>query len=178
MTIQNGVGIPTTVAPEAVLEPAIEALQQAGFDVFGIRIIRKHDVRSDIYKRAHRLRVTDRATLFSLAKDLARLTSDSIDAKAIHPFLNLAQGDNPGSLKSLERLVALRAGGSDAADVMRPLFGTQELRQADAHLPGSDIPESLAKVRIDTSQPFVMQGETMLRSCVDAIIKVRAAILS
>lgn len=178
MTIQNGVGIPTTVPPEAVLEPAIEALQQAGFDVFGIRIIRKHDVRSDIYKRAHRLRVTDRATLFSLAKDLARLTSDSIDAKAIHPFLNLAQGDNPGSLKSLERLVALRAGGSDAADVMRPLFGTQELRQADAHLPGSDIPESLAKVRIDTSQPFVMQGETMLRSCVDAIIKVRAAILS
>jgi hypothetical protein len=63
------------------------------------------------------------------------------------------------SLKSLERLVAQKVGSEDASEIMEPLFGMQELRQADADLPGVDIPQSLAKVRVNPAQPFVMQAE-------------------
>jgi hypothetical protein len=109
------------------------------------------------------------AGFFALAKDLARLTADSIDAAAIQNFVAPPKGERWGSLKSLEKLLAEKTGGQKARDLLTPLVGIYELRNADAHLAGSNIDDAFSMVCVDRSQPIVFQGFQLLDSCVSSL---------
>lgn len=135
----------------------------------GFELIRAHDQVPEILQRTHRFRAVDRNGLFALAKDIARLTADSIDASAIHDFLELPKEDRPRSLKSLERLIATKVGAAKARLFMGPLVGAYELRHGDAHLPSSEIDDSLELVRVDPDSPPVIQGRQLLHWCVGSI---------
>jgi hypothetical protein len=73
---------------------------------FGFRLFREHDEYEKLIEQCHRFRVTDRSGLLSLSKDLARLTADSINVGEVHKILKLPKGEQMGSLKSIEALVA------------------------------------------------------------------------
>jgi hypothetical protein len=128
-----------------------------------------HSEIPNLLRRAHRFRATDRTGLFALAKDLARLTADSIDAAAIQKHVKPPKGYKWGSLKSLEHLLATQTDPQVAHGVMSPLFGIYELRLADAHLPTSESDEAMKKVGVDKSAPHVVQGYQLLHGCVGSI---------
>ena len=165
-----------TVAPEEYLPKVLVALNEVSGRKFGFELFRKHDRLQALLKEMHRFRSTDQPGLFALAKDLARLTADSIDAAAIQTIVKPAKGEKWGSLRSLQELVALMEGSTRARSLVGPLFGIYELRLADAHLPSSDIEASLALAKVNPKAPFVFQGFQLLCSCVSSLQSVGRAL--
>jgi len=161
-----------TEAPESLLPRAIELLNTICGEVFGLRLFREHAQFQEILSRTHRFRATDRVGLFSLAKDLARLTADSIDGPALQRIAAPPKGERWGPLKTLEKVLALKIDAEEAYNILSPLFGTYDLRLADAHLPGTDLKNAKRFAGMDEGSPFVQQGCQMLGACVSALQKV------
>jgi hypothetical protein len=143
---------------------------------FGFKLIRSHEHYEALAKGVHRFRSTDQAGFFSLAKDIVRLTADSIDSSAIQKVVNVPKGEKWGSLRSLQALVALRDGREKARELVGPLVGAYELRLADAHLPSSEVEASLNLVGVKGNEPFVIQGCRLLHACVSSIYSIAEAL--
>lgn len=159
-----------TQAPEPFLRSILEDLNGLTQQAFGFRLFRHHDDYDDILARVHRFRAVDQPGLFELAKDVARLTADSIDVGAVQQQLTLPKGQAPGSLKSLEKLLATKIEDDKARSLLTALVGIYDLRLADAHLPGSTkTAEAMQLVSLDTTLPYVWQGEHLIRAGVDSL---------
>ena len=162
-----------TKAPEAFLGKGLDRLARIVDLALGIAIIRQNPRTSEILSRTHRFRATDREGLYSLAKDLVRLTADRIDARAIQTLVPPPKGEKWGSLKSLEKLLAMRIEPATAASVMAPLFGIYDLRLVDAHLKAAgEVDRVLGQLGINQQEPFVVQGYRVLHACVSAIYAI------
>ena len=158
-----------TQAPEEFLLDGIQELNSTSFEKLGFALFLPHEKAREIASRCTRFRATENDGLFALAKDLARLTADSLDRGALHAYLRLPKGDALGSLKSLERLLATRTTPEHARALLTPLVGIYDLRLADAHLPTSEIADALRIARVDPDAPQVRQGWQLLNSCVSAL---------
>jgi len=161
-----------TLAPEPFLSKGLATLDQLFKDKLGVRLLMHHEEFPHVISRAHRFRATDKEGLFSLAKDLARLTADSFDTNAIQKLAKPPRDERWGSLKSLEHLLATQVDPGIARAIIGPLVGIYELRHADAHLPRSDHEEALCLVRVDRSSPYVLQGYQLLDACVKSIYSI------
>jgi hypothetical protein len=161
-----------TQAPEGFLQKALERLDATFKSEFGSSLLRHHEYSSTLLTHAHRFRATDLQNLFSLGKDLARLTAESIDQAALHKIAPPQGNEGKGSLKSLERVLAQKVHPDEARWLVGPLFAINDLRQADAHLPGRDLDEPFSLLKIDRSAPFVMQGFQMIDMCVTALFTI------
>jgi hypothetical protein len=162
----------STQAPEEYLQSGLELLRHISEQTFGEPILRKHDKMAEIAARCHRFRAVDESGLYSLAKDLARLTADLIDVASIRRLLSLSKDDSTGSLKLMERLLATRIPPETARSLLTPLVGTYELRLADAHLPSEDIEHAYRLAGVDPKAPPVLQGVQLLESSVSAIYAI------
>ena len=162
----------STQAPEAFLADGISKLNALAAAKMGITLFRQHDQIPDLIARAHRFRVTDNDGLFALAKDLARLTADSIDVAALQKLVPPPKDTQWGSLKSLENVLATRIDPRHARAILSPLVGIYELRHADAHLASQDVGDALGLARVDPSVAFVTQGYQLLHSCVSSIYAI------
>jgi hypothetical protein len=173
-------GVPvSTLAPEAFLQKARDQMDEVFLSRFGHKVFRSHPGIREVLPSCHRFRALDRPGLFELAKDLARITADDIDLKQLQRIVPLDPGEKSrGSLKSLERVIAKLTNKESAATSMAALFATYELRLADAHLASSETAESLRKLCLDTSLPYVLQGRDMLVSLVDALFVLAAIVQS
>jgi len=158
-----------TQAPEGFLAKGLSRLNHLAEAKLGITLIRQHDQIPDLIASAHRFRATDKEGLFALAKDLARLTADSIDAAALQKLVAPPKGTKWGSLKSLENLLATRIDPNHARAILSPLVGIYELRHADAHLASRESGDALSLVRVDQNAPYVTQGYQLLHACVSSI---------
>lgn len=166
-------GIPAdTQAPEALLGPVLDTLNELNQQLFTFRLFRHHDDYADILTKVHRFRALDQAGLFALAKDVARLTADSIDAAAIQQHIALPKGQPLGSLKSLEKLLATKLDPGQARTLLTPLAGTYDLRLADAHLPSSKTDAALTLVGLNAELSPVWQGEQLLATCVGSLHQI------
>jgi hypothetical protein len=159
----------STQAPEAFLGQVLDCLGGVAREKLGATVIRSHKYLPDILARTHRFRAVDRVGLFALAKDVTRLTADSIDAAVLQKNFALAKDEKLGSLKSLERLLSTKIQADRARKMLGPLAGIYDLRLADAHLPKETVDESLALVGIVEGAPFIHQGYQLLHSCVDCL---------
>jgi hypothetical protein len=160
-----------TLAPEAHLEDALDEVNKQSVRILGFAVFRRHDQRSDIVSRAHRFRATDQQGLAALAKDVARLTAESIDAAALQRVVAPPKGVKWGSLKSLENVLAARVGADRARKALSPLVGANELRHTDAHL-STNVEEACRLLAIDQRRPFVEQGRQLLHACVSALYAI------
>lgn len=162
----------STQAPEPFLKDGLSLLNNVAQNELGISLLRDHDYISRLLENSHRFRAIDEAGLYALAKDVARLTADSIDTDAIQQLVSPPKDTKWGSLKSLEKLLTLRISPATARAMVGPLVGVYELRLGDAHLPSSDIDEALALVKIDKTEPYVHQGLQLLGECVSSIYDI------
>jgi hypothetical protein len=161
-----------TQAPEEFLRNGIEVANQLSREKLNISLFREHDLLPQLFERTHRFRAIDDEGLYALAKDVARLTADNLDTAAIQSIVTPPPKLDWGSLKSLENLLAIKIDTRKARLITSALVGAYELRHADAHLPGNDIDEAFALLRIDRSLPTVLQGYQLLDSCVSSIYEL------
>lgn len=161
-----------TNAPEAFLLKGLTALNHFAKKKYGIAIIKVHDQIPKLIKCSHRFRATDKDGLFSLAKDLARITADSFDTKAIQKIVAPPKGTKWGSLKSLENLLATTIGPINARNIVGPLFGIYDLRLADSHLPKKNIESAFKLLNIDCKLPTTIQGFQLIDSFVKCIYDI------
>lgn len=166
----------STQAPEAFLAVGYDLLNQASSAKWGFPIFRYHDQIPQLLIDAHRFRCVDQSGFYALAKDLARLTADSIDTDALQKIVPPPKGTKWASLKSLEHVLASKIGTEKARSLLGPLVGIYELRHADAHLASSEIHTALDLVAVDQSIPLVFQGYQLLRACVSALYGILDAI--
>lgn len=161
-----------TQAPEAFLQKGIELVNNLSKERLGITLFREHEQIPQLIAHSHRFRAIDRAGVLSLAKDLARLTADSLDTAAIQTIVSPPKGTKWGSLKSLQNLMAKQVDPDFAKILVGPLVGIYELRHGDAHLQSSEISEAFALARVDQGLPTVFQGYHLLNSCVASLYTI------
>jgi hypothetical protein len=126
-----------------------------------------HHATDDIFKRVHRFRAFG---VLELAKDLARLTVESLDGGALTAMGAQSGKTNSGSIKHLEAGLMKRGATLDEARALtKVLVGIKELRQADAHLPSSGFSEAFELVGVDQQADPVTQGRQMLESLVESL---------
>lgn len=115
--------------------------------------------------------------LLELAKDVARLTADRIDAEALKTFAPPTPAmSGTGSLKSLERALARHEGAANARTLLGPLAGIYDLRVGAAHLPGSQIDDAFALVGIDRAAPPYRQAVQLLTASATTLEGIAASI--
>jgi hypothetical protein len=161
-----------TQAPEEFLGQGLKRLNVLSQKQLAISILKDHESVRELLPTIHRFRAIDNAGLYSLAKDVARVTADSLDTAAMQTIVRPPEGAKWGSLKTLENLLAIRVGGAAAHSMMSALVGVYELRHADAHLPSSELDEAMALLQVDRSLPTIFQGYQLLDACVSSIFKV------
>jgi hypothetical protein len=161
-----------TQAPEAFLSKGLELINVLSQKQLSISIFKDHEFVRVLLPNIHRFRAIDNSGLYSLAKDVARVTADSLDAAAMQTIVSPPKGKKWGSLKTLKNLIASKIGDNAAHLAMGALFGVYELRHADAHLPSSKLEEALSLLHIDRDLPTVFQGYQLLSAIVSSIFQV------
>lgn len=161
-----------TTSPETALVQALARMDEVFLAARGKPLFREHPYRNEVLSRIHRFRSTNEKGLFALAKDIARLTADSIDIAALQEIAAPPKSEKWGSLKSLEKVLATVCAPEDARRALTPLVGTYQLRLADAHLPGSELAEAMTLVGIDSSIPALHQGQTLIVNCASAAMAI------
>ncbi|MBN1408632.1 MAG: hypothetical protein JW956_12615 [Calditrichaceae bacterium] len=161
-----------TKSPEAHLPKAISLLNSILKDKVGIPLFREHQNLEEIIKYTHRFRSIDQSGFLSLAKDLARLTADSIDISPFKIYVTPPKKETWGSLKYLEKTLATKIDPDLARNIMSPFFGIYELRHADAHLPSSELEDALNLVQVNKDDPYVLQGFQLIHTCVRHLYKI------
>jgi hypothetical protein len=161
-----------TRAPEGFLGQGLEAIDAAFVALWARPLIREHAATREILKSIHRFRAIDEAGLLALAKDLARLTADSFDVELLHSIAPPEKGKKPGSLKSLETVIAAFIGADRAHELIGPLVGIYELRLGDAHLPSGKIDEARALARLDVGASTLKQGFQLIHIAVSVLFEI------
>ena len=161
-----------TQAPERFLDKGLSRLNHLAKEQLGVILIRPHKQIPRLIKRTHRFRATDRERLFSLAKDLTRLTADSLNTASLKKLEAPPVDTNWGSLKLLQNLLETKISAGSARRIVSPLIWINELRHADAHLPRQKIGNVFRSLRVDQDKPYVIQGYQLIHACVSSIYSI------
>ncbi len=152
-----------TLAPEAHLSEALEAVDKQFLARFGVPLFRSHSSRTDISASVHRFRALDQQGVFALAKDISRLIIEAIDTSELHRIAPPPKGGGgTGSMKSLERVLATITTPTDARGALTNLVGIYELRGADAHLPSAELEEAFRLAGVNKAASPIEQGLQIL----------------
>jgi hypothetical protein len=165
-----------TEAPESRLREAVEAANR-GFDVrTGGPLFKSHKASEELFTKVHRFRALDRAGVLELAKDLARLTVESIDGKTLSTIAAPPDKMKAGSIKHLEKILATFVTQADAAQMTAVFVGINELRQADAHLPSADLDDSIKLAGIEDLSIPLNGARQMLSHLVASLVRIAATL--
>lgn len=167
-----------TAAPESELSDALTQLNSAFLKKYGVLLLREHATVPALLSRANRFVVAEQSGLLELSKEMTRLFIERVEVDAILPLVTPSKGDKKlGSLKALEKLVALQRSDEEAASIMAPLFGIYDLRLADAHLGSSKIVSGMSRAGVVEVDPVTMQGRDLLRSFVGALREITRSLV-
>jgi len=176
LSAQTRAIVAETQPPETEFAEALERLDNAVEKRWGAPLLVQHAETKAIIASVHRFRAQDQKGLLNLAKDVARLTADSIDRGVLQKVAPTPKGQNRGSLKSLEAALATIVDAARARALTGPLFGTYDLRLGDAHLASETIKESFALVGIDPNTHPISQGAQLLKAVADALMRIAEVI--
>lgn len=161
-----------THAPESFLLPALKAVHASFGHRYQKSLIREQKKIEEIAPSVHRFRAVENNEVLSLAKDLNRLTAESIVVESLHQVVPEAKTRKYQSLKSLQLVVAQFIGDADAYRLMSPLFGIYELRQSDAHLTSDALAQAFETIGIDRETHVLEQATQMLHQCVFVLFRI------
>ena len=161
-----------TKAPEMQLRPVYDQLNAAFQRLSSQPLFGVHHAVDDIFIRIHRFRALEKTGVLELAKDLARVTVESLNGGALSELSAPPGKMKPGSVKHLETALQKGVSLEEARALTKVLVGINELRQADAHLPSSEFAKAFNLVGVEPLGDPVVQGRMMLESLVDSLIKM------
>ena len=169
---QVGGEVADTQAPEKFLGRALVALDAASTLRWGWPLLREHARAEEIASSIHRYRALDETGFLALAKDIARLTADSIDTVQLQTLLTLAKGEKLGSLKSLERGLGTLVSSEEARSAMTVLVGVYDLRLGDAHLPSEKLREAFGLAGVSEEEPPLFRAAHLIHNVTAAIFHI------
>ncbi|URM26390.1 hypothetical protein LLY42_21005 [Pseudomonas frederiksbergensis] len=159
-----------TKAPEMQLRPVYDEINDAFEKVIGKPLFAQHHAIDDIFKRVHRFRALENTGVLELAKDLARVTVESLDGNALTAIGAHPGKTKSGSIKHLEAgLMKEGVTVEGAMALTKVLVGINQLRQADAHLPSSEFAKAFELVGVHQQTDPVVRGRQMLESLVESL---------
>ncbi|MCG4257677.1 hypothetical protein [Acetobacter senegalensis] len=161
-----------TQAPEEFFGKALVALDAASNSRWGWPLLREHASTEDIVSSIHRYRALDESGFLALAKDIARLTADSIDSARLQTLVTLAKGEKLGSLKSLERGLGTLVSSEEARSAMTVLVGVYNLRLGDAHLPSEKLREAFGLAGISEEEPPLFRAAHLIHNVTAALFRI------
>ncbi|MDX1296686.1 MAG: hypothetical protein R3260_00385 [Pseudomonas sp.] len=154
-----------TKAPEVDFQVLIEKLNALFDESFGGPLFKPHDHAEQILGQCHRFRALKENGILALAKDIARLTADSIDISLLRTLLPLDPKEKFGGLKLLERVLQSYCDKEAAYRIMGPLHIAYGLRLGDAHLPSkTEIQKSLSALGVTPETEPLLVGAILLDS--------------
>lgn len=165
-----------TKAPETQIKDALDGLDDAFRERFGVPLLRENEAVVRLLRRTHRFRAVEHDGLLALAKELNRLLMERVDMDALRGPAAIGK-DKLGTLKALERLLEQSLDPADARAMMAPLFGINDLRNADAHIGSSLVESGMVRAKVDQSGAHpVEQGRQLLETFVETLREISAAI--
>jgi len=163
-------------APETNSFEAIETLDDAFRNWTGSPLFREHHAAAEIANNVHRFRAVDTDGVLGLAKDVTRLVVDRIDIALLRMIVAPPKGDNWGSIKSLEKVLATLVDHPEVRSMLSPLVGVYELRIGSAHLPSSKIAEAFALVGINPDNTPYDQALALLEATAETLLKCASVV--
>ena len=164
-----------TRAPERAFGELVGHINNVFNHRFDAPLFKPHAATAEIMANVHRFRAYDQASMLALAKDVARLTADSIDVGMLRTAVKPPRDENWRSLRHLEKVLAHMCGDdARARAALSPLAGIYDLRLADAHLPSKELSEALPLVPIDPSFPPLQQAVQLLDGAVCSLETILA----
>jgi hypothetical protein len=161
-----------TQAPEEFFGKALVALDVASNSRWGWPLLREHASTEEIASSIHRYRALDESGFLALAKDIARLTADSIDSAQLQTLVTLAKGEKLGSLKSLERVLGTLVSSEKARSAMTVLVGVYDLRLGDAHLPSEELGEAFGLAGVSKEEPPLFRATHLIHNVTAALFRI------
>lgn len=148
-----------TFSPEHKLYEIMSVCDTEFSKYSGSNFYKDHKILDEYWLKIHRFRALDQDTLFQLCKDLYRFVIERINLKCLKN-IRPKDEDKLGSIKRIENI--LNELGFNGKKITAPFVGLNELRQADAHLPSSDLENSFALAEINQSSPYVIIGKNLI----------------
>lgn len=165
-----------TRAPEARIVEAWHHVNELVTAWCGTPLFRAHDAHDAIFRSIHRFRATDRDSLLSLAKDIARMTADAIDVGPLRSVVTPPSGTKWGSLKYLENALATITDAAQARSTLTTLVGVYELRLGDAHLPGGRLNDAFDLAGIDSNAGPIEQARQLIDGAATSLERMIALV--
>jgi hypothetical protein len=169
---QVGGEVANTQAPEKFFGKALVALDAVSTSRWGWSLLREHASKEEIASSIHRYRALDESGFLALAKDIARLTADSIDSVQLQTLFTLAKGEKLGSLKSLERGLGTIVSSEQARSAMTVLVGVYDLRLGDAHLPSEKLREAFGLAGVSEEEPPLFRAAHLIHNVTAALFHI------
>ena len=135
LAMQFGADPIDTKAPENLLRDALINLDSVSMELLSMPFFQMHPYTDPLLARCHRFRSLDRAGLYELAKDLARLIIERINQPTLSVIIKSTDANHGRSLGHLSEVLSKCAEQNKAKAIVSPLRGLNKLRTADAHLP-------------------------------------------
>ena len=178
---------PSSVAPESVLPTEYKRLNESFQQKYGAPLFKIMDKVEVLLEKVNRFKSTTREGFFELAKDLSKLTVDSIEKKKLETLIckeeNKGKEDGndkkePNALTVLKDFLCQKAGidEHEANEVIGPLRGINHLRHNAAHIEGPNVEDAMKLAGIRPSSIPLFEGTRMLFRFVHAIMNINRVI--
>ncbi|MHC4402261.1 MAG: hypothetical protein ACYTG0_21555 [Planctomycetota bacterium] len=164
-----------SVAPEQLLEFAVDRVDEKFTEKFGARLFRDHSAETGIRRNVHRFTAVDENGLYRLMKELTRLCVERLDMSQLKTLTPNAD-KSLGSLKRLELI--LNDCGVNGRDSVRELVGIYDLRHSDAHLPSSDVDDALSLVGLSPDLPPMKNGKKAIQNVAECFLRIAESLHS
>lgn len=165
-----------TSAPEVAFQNLFENLNDLFKKLYGEPLFKPHERTSEIMKQCHRFRALKINEVLALAKDISRLTVDSINISLLRKLLNIGPKDNDNQLKGLkllEKLLTKYVKEDKAREIMGPLHIAYNLRLGDAHLPSKvDIDKALTELNVRANTHSLRVSMMLLEKICECLLGI------
>ncbi|MBQ6245332.1 MAG: hypothetical protein IJK04_00590 [Kiritimatiellae bacterium] len=161
-----------TKAPESLLPELFERINGWFQSHYGCLMFLEQAFRQELIRSIHRFRVQTKNDIYSLAKDVVRLTTDSINITILRKLLK-SKGKTESDLKNIGSNKLLESFwlqfNPAAAQMISPLFFLYDMRLGDSHPLAEKSKMAAKKLGLNADIPLVKQGELIIKAVVNVL---------
>jgi len=155
-----------TLSPEKKLYEIMNICDIEFNKYYSTKFFTDHRILDKYWLKIHRFRSIDYDSLLLLCKELYRFVIERVNLEGLKKIRPMVPKDL-GSIKRIENII--NELGYDGRKITAPFVGLNELRQADAHLPSSNLYNSFSLAEIDRTNSYIIIGKKLIDTIASSI---------